>query len=187
MTLVFVDCEASGPCIGKGKLTEFGAVIYKTKKTFYGDMRMKTPYGKMLTMWNFLVFLRDNCPTRPVFVSDNPAFDWQWINYWFHHCFRMNPFGWSARRIGDYYAGLKGNFHRSTDWKKFRKTKHDHNPVNDAMGNVEAFEAMELELKKKLEQEKCRDEIDSLFVEFDPIDMGGTADEYKIPKEVYIS
>ena len=25
-------------------------------------------------------------------------------------------------------------------WKRLRKTAHDHNPVNDAMGNVEAFE-----------------------------------------------
>ncbi len=25
-------------------------------------------------------------------------------------------------------------------WKRFRKTAHDHNPVNDAMGNVEAFD-----------------------------------------------
>jgi hypothetical protein len=25
-------------------------------------------------------------------------------------------------------------------WKQFRKTAHEHNPVNDAMGNVEAFD-----------------------------------------------
>lgn len=174
MTLVFVDCEASGPCIGKGELTEFGAVIHKTKETFYGDMRYKTPYGKMLTMWCFLEFLRDNCPTRPVFVSDNPAFDWQWINYWFHHCFNMNPFGWSARRIGDYYAGLKGNFMKSTDWKKLRETKHDHNPVNDAMGNVEAFDKMQLNLKIKLDEEASLAEIDRIFIKKNPMEIGGT-------------
>ena len=186
MSLVFVDCEASGPCPGKGDLTEFGAVIHKTKKTFYGDMRMKTSYGKMLTMWHFLEFLRDNCESRPVFVSDNPAFDWQWINYYFHHTLKMNPFGWSARRIGDYYAGIKGNFWRSTDWKKLRETKHDHNPVNDAMGNVEAFDKIQLMLKTKLDEEASQEELDRIFIEKIPMDTSGTAD-YVIPKGVYIS
>jgi hypothetical protein len=27
-------------------------------------------------------------------------------------------------------------------WKHLRKTKHDHNPVNDAIGNAEAILAM---------------------------------------------
>ena len=35
------------------------------------------------------------------------------------------------------------------EWKKlYRKTKHDHNPLNDALGNAEALLAMkELGLK----------------------------------------
>jgi len=189
MTLVFIDCEASGPCIGMGELTEFGAVIYKTKKTFYGDMRMKTLFGKMLTMRYFLDWIQENCDSRPVFVSDNPAFDWQWINYWFHHTLGMNPFGWSARRIGDYYAGLKDNFQRSTDWKRLRVTKHDHHPVNDAMGNVEAFEAMQLKLKLKLEkQEKekeAEEDLDKIFINPHPSD-GGTGDYDTYNAEDYI-
>lgn len=28
------------------------------------------------------------------------------------------------------------------EWKRLRITKHDHHPVNDAMGNVEAFARM---------------------------------------------
>ena len=178
MSLVFVDCEASGPCPGMGDLTEFGAVIYKTKKTFYGDLKGKTPFGIGLTFKHFLDWIQENCPTRPVFVSDNPAFDWQWINFYFHHTLGMNPFGWSARRIGDYYAGLKGDFHRSTDWKRLRKTKHDHHPVNDAMGNVEAFEAMELNYK--IDQEKIKDEK-IVKVVFEEPTVGGV-DDY-IPKE----
>jgi hypothetical protein len=180
MSLVFVDCEASGPCPGMGDLTEFGAVIHKTKKTFYGDLRGKTPFGIVLTFKHFLDFIQENCPTRPVFVSDNPAFDWQWINLYFHHTLGMNPFGWSARRIGDYYAGLKGNFNRSTDWKRLRVTKHDHHPVNDAMGNVEAFDKMELNRKTKANKEACKEEIDRIFIEKRPM-TGGTGD-YKMPK-----
>lgn len=77
---------------------------------------------------------------RPLFVSDNPAYDWQFINYYFHLFLGRNPFGHSARRIGDFYAGLTGDFTNSSSWKKLRVTPHDHNPVNDAMGNLEAFE-----------------------------------------------
>jgi hypothetical protein len=54
-----------------------------------------------------------------------------------------NPFGHSGRRIGDYYAGLVGDFRRGQDWQRFRVTPHDHKPVNDAMGNVEAFETIQ--------------------------------------------
>ena len=79
---------------------------------------------------------------KPIFVSDNPAFDWQWINDGFWRTLGRNPFGHSARRIGDFYAGLVGDFTNSSSWKKLRSTPHDHNPVNDAMGNLEAFERL---------------------------------------------
>jgi hypothetical protein len=45
-------------------------------------------------------------------------------------------------RIADFYAGLRGDFYETQDWKRFRITAHDHNPVNDARGNVEAFERL---------------------------------------------
>jgi len=38
---------------------------------------------------------------RPIFISDNPAFDGQWINDVFWCTLSRNPFGHSARRIGD--------------------------------------------------------------------------------------
>lgn len=76
---------------------------------------------------------------RPVFVSDNPAFDWQWIAAGFAVAEIDNPFGHSARRIGDFAAGLEGRFNRSSGWKRLRRTRHDHNPVHDALGNAEAL------------------------------------------------
>jgi hypothetical protein len=75
-------------------------------------------------------------------VSDNPTFDWQWINDSFHRTIGNNPFGYSARRIGDFYAGLIGDFKDVSSWKRLRITKHDHHPVNDSMGNLEAFERL---------------------------------------------
>jgi hypothetical protein len=77
---------------------------------------------------------------RCIFVSDNPAYDFQWINYDVHHAIGRNPFGHSGSRISDFYAGLVGGFGNSQAWKRLRITPHTHQPVNDAMGNVEVFE-----------------------------------------------
>ena len=91
---------------------------------------------------DFAKWLADHVEGRPVFVSDNPAFDWQWINDGFWRTLGYNPFGHSGRRISDFYAGLVGDFYATQDWKRLRITPHDHKPVNDAMGNLEAFERM---------------------------------------------
>ena len=93
----------------------------------------------MSSFADWIFDLHDTYKTRPVFLSDNPAFDWQHINYLFHDTIGTNPFGHSARRIGDFYAGLSNRWRSSSDWKKFRQTKHTHHPLDDAHGNVEAF------------------------------------------------
>jgi hypothetical protein len=53
--------------------------------------------------------------------------------------FGQNPFGHSGRRIADFYAGLVGDFRSTQKWKRLRRTKHDHHPVHDALGNAEAL------------------------------------------------
>lgn len=45
----------------------------------------------------------------------------------------------SGRRIADFYAGLVGDFRSTQKWKRLRRTKHDHHPVHDALGNAEAL------------------------------------------------
>jgi len=167
MSLIFVDCEAWGNSPVTGQLTEFGAVEYKSRKTFHGVVVPGTRPSKdnpavpekkvalIIDEWRAFVqfetwlnqFAGDG---RLIFISDNPAFDWQWINAGFWKHLNRNPFGHSARRIGDFAAGLAGDFYQSSKWKQLRVTKHDHNPVNDAMGNVEAFSALLGQLKLKL-------------------------------------
>lgn len=34
---------------------------------------------------------------------------------------------------------LSGTLRRSPKWKRLRRTKHDHHPVHDALGNAEAL------------------------------------------------
>ena len=50
--------------------------------------------------------------------------------------------GFSAKRIGCVYAGMQKDITKTVQWKKFRVTSHDHNPVNDAKGNAEALMKM---------------------------------------------
>jgi len=156
MALIFVDCEAAGACPLTGQLTEFGAVEYAARLSFHGRILATTPDPKNpaipvptgevieapeLVFRRFDAWLAKLKPPL-VFVSDNPAYDWQWINCGFHQHLGRNPFGFSARRIGDFYAGLKGDWYTKQRWKGLRVTPHTHNPVDDAMGNAEAFERL---------------------------------------------
>jgi hypothetical protein len=135
-----MDTEGANPTATGWTLREFGAVDYDTRVTFHG------PDSSLETFTAFLRWLRalgpSDGPSRLVFVADNPAYDWPPIHWFMHRYFGENPFGHSARRIGDFYAGLVGDFGRSSEWKSLRVTPHDHTPVNDALGNVEAFARM---------------------------------------------
>jgi len=54
----------------------------------------------------------------PVFISDNPAYDWQWIAGMFDRAGMDNPFGHSGRSIGDFWAGLNRNWSDTQGWKR---------------------------------------------------------------------
>lgn len=138
ISLIFVDCEGHGsaPTLNDDNAFEFGAVSYPYRDTFHGIG------GTKETFIAFDKWLLEQGEGRSVFVSDNPAYDWQFINYYFHKHLGHNPFGHSARRISDFYAGLVGDWSKTQGWKKLRVTSHDHNPVHDAMGNLEAFDRL---------------------------------------------
>jgi hypothetical protein len=166
VSFIVVDVEADGPYPPDYSMVCFGAVIIEPTltKTFYGRVK---PISKLWlpnslkvsgisreeheefpevvdTMFEFTEWIAANTQGRPVFISDNPCFDWQFTNYYLHKYTGSNPFGWSGRRIGDMYCGLMKNAY--AQWKHLRKTKHDHNPVNDAMGNAEAVLYMKKEM-----------------------------------------
>jgi len=135
--LIFVDCEGANlEPWGDWPLREFGAVDYATRISFYGEDNSRQTFER------FLAWLEEFDTERMVFISDNPAYDWPPIKWYFMKHDLENPFGHSARRIGDFYAGLTGDFFNASRWKRLRQTPHDHNPVNDALGNAEAFERM---------------------------------------------
>lgn len=166
---IFVDVEALGTSPVNGTMTEFGAVHEKSLKTFHGVLYEGTPdpdnpavpvVGKQLAtdaevVEKFTTWLKEvGGNQRPVFVSDNVAYDWQWVAGMFDKAGVPNPFGHSGRRISDFWAGLNNNWSETQSWKRFRRTKHDHNPVNDAMGNVEAFQEIKRIAKKQRNDSK---------------------------------
>ena len=171
MSWFVVDVEADGPTPGMYNMHEVGVVkVADLSKTFHAKLAPVTPNSQqealevckvkrqiieqyphpLQGMIDFDWFIKENNEGgRPIFVSDNLAFDWSFVNYYFHVFRGRNPFGWSGRRIGDIYSGLVGK--ASQPWKnRYRKTKHDHNPVNDAMGNAEALLAFRDQLGFKV-------------------------------------
>jgi hypothetical protein len=166
MSLIFVDVEATAISPFSGVMTEFGAVEYKSRASFHGVLWEASPdpenpakpklHGKSRSetkQWEHDVMTKfsewlNQFGGRPIFVSDNNGYDSQWVNYCFDKTIGKNPFGHSSRRISDFWAGLQGDWYNTQKWKKYRITPHDHNPVNDAMGNVEAFQKL-LEIAKQ--------------------------------------
>ncbi|RNL82038.1 hypothetical protein [Halostreptopolyspora alba] len=169
--LFLVDVEASAPTPYRGVMTEFGVVGFETRDWFHGHLWDSHPDPEVPARpvaereapgWTTNRLPRHDVATarevftslhewmaqltehddRPVFVSDNPGYDVMWMAEGFDRAGMVNPFGHSARRIGDLAAGLSGNWKNTSEWKKHRRTPHDHNPVNDALGNAEALRAI---------------------------------------------
>lgn len=57
-------------------------------------------------MARFEQWLKANVSDRPMFVADNNGFDWQFINWYFHHFLGRNSFGFSSMNLGSLYKGL---------------------------------------------------------------------------------
>lgn len=158
---IIVDVETDGPIISRNSMICFGAVLFddELKTTFYGECQPELDSEYMpealaisgfsreqtmkfqtanKTMDEFAKWLKEHSKGAPILLSDNNGFDASWINYYFHVYYGSNPFGWSSRRIGDLFAGHKNNMYYR--WKKHRKTKHNHMPVQDCLANCEALQ-----------------------------------------------
>jgi hypothetical protein len=171
MPYVMVDVEADGPIPGDYSMVSLGAVIVEPQldRTFYGKLKPISEKfipealavsgftreetlafdDPQAVIESFARWLADNCKGRMMFISDNNGFDWQFINWYFHHFTGGNPFGFSSTNLGSLYKGFqKDTF---VNFKHLRKTKHTHNPVDDARGNAEALLQMkEMGLKINL-------------------------------------
>jgi hypothetical protein len=171
MSYIMVDIEADGPIPGDYSMVSFGAVVVEPglAREFYGQLRpisdkfvpealAVSGFGREETltfpepegvMRSFAAWIASVGGGRPLFISDNNGFDWQFINWYFHHFTGANPFGFSSTNLGSLYKGLIRD--TTKNFKHLRKTRHTHHPVDDARGNAEALLTMrEMGLKIRL-------------------------------------
>lgn len=168
MSYIMVDVESDGPIPGDYSMISFGAIVVQkdlvSTSTFYGQLKpisdLWIPEALAVSghtreetlgfqdpktvMEQFDEWVRMQGGKRPMFISDNNGFDWMFICWYFHHFLGRNPFGFSSTNLGSLYKGLVKDV--SKNFKHLRKTRHTHNPVDDARGNAEAM----LEINKQM-------------------------------------
>jgi DNA polymerase III epsilon subunit-like protein len=165
MSYVMLDIEADGPIPGDYSMVCFGAIIVEESlnRTFYGKLKpisekwvpealqvsgfsreeTLTFEDPLEVMKRFERWINKETQGKAFFVSDNNGFDWQFVNWYFHHFLGKNPFGHSSTNLGSLYKGLVQDMFQN--FKHLRRTRHTHHPVDDARGNAEAL----LEMSKR--------------------------------------
>src|SRR4051812_19171467 len=105
MSYIVVDVESDGPIPHKYSMVCFGAIVVEPtlSKTFMGKTRPISDlwmpdalaisgysreeheafHDPLQVMQDFGSWLEQHSKGRPIFISDNLAFDWQWINWYF--------------------------------------------------------------------------------------------------------
>ena len=171
MTYVMVDVETDGPIPADYSMICLGAVVVDESldKRFYGQLKPISEqwipdalkisgFSRNQTqqfddpkdvMEKFSAWIEVSCAGTPLFISDNNGFDWQFVNYYFHHFLGNNPFGFSSTNLGSLYKGLVKD--TSKNFKHLRNSAHTHDPLDDAVGNAEALLHMirKMELRSK--------------------------------------
>lgn len=162
MSYVMVDVEADGPIPGDYSMVCFAAIIVETglQRTFYRQLRPISeqwrPQALKISgfsreqtlqfgdpgkaMRDFDNWLEQQNDGRLFFIADNNGFDWQFINWYFHHFLGRNPFGFSSLNLNSLYKGIQRDMFKS--FKHLRQTRHTHHPLDDARGNAEALLTM---------------------------------------------
>ena len=166
MPFIMVDIEADGPIPGDFSMIALGAIVVEPAldRTFAARLRpisdASVPEALAVsgftreqtlgfddpkqTMERFTAWLR-GLRGQPMFVSDNNGFDWMFVCWYLHHFTRGNPFGHSSTNLGSLYKGLVKDARAS--FKHLRRTKHTHDPLDDARGNAEAMLHMRDEMQ----------------------------------------
>ena len=170
MSWFMVDVEADGPIPGDYSMVSFGAIVVEPglERTFYGQLKPISEQwiepalavsgftrdetlafdDPATVMQSFANWVKQQSHGQPMFISDNNGFDWQFINWYFHHFLDRNPFGHSSANLGSLYKGVAKDMF--TSFKHLRRTKHTHHPVDDARGNAEALLRIKDELGLKI-------------------------------------
>jgi ribonuclease T len=167
---ISVDVESSGPIPGDFSLLSIGAcVVGQRDQTFYAELQPLNNNAVLeaLKVTGFDLEQLALTGTRPVdamnkfrdwvlavagegtpvFVGFNAGFDWSFVNWYFHHFVRDNPFGFAPLDIKSYFMGRNGCHWKDTKSSRipsdFQPDKQGtHNALVDALSQAEMFEKM---------------------------------------------
>lgn len=170
MSYFLIDVETDGPIPGDYSLLSLGAIVVEPSlsQTFYGEIQpisdqwnpealkvsgftreqTLTFADPKVTIARLADWIQASSQGKPFFISDNNGFDWQFVNWYFHHFLGSNPFGHTSTNLGSLYKGLvKDTF---VNFKHLRRTKHTHHALDDARGNAEALLRLKEEFGLKI-------------------------------------
>ena len=170
-TYICVDVETAGPYPGQYALLSIGACLVEDeRRTFYIELQPDRPESTSdalaISGLSLDVLKESGIPPRealaafadwvqkivpnghiPVFVAFNAAFDWMFVNDYFHRYLGYNPFGHSALDIKAYFMGQMGVSWMETSMKhistQLLEERHlSHNALRDAQDQAEVFRHM---------------------------------------------
>lgn len=167
---ISIDVEADGPIPGDFSMSSLGAVVAEPAlgRTFYRELRPITdrfvPEAAAVSKLDRAKLLAEGADPaavmrefaewaevaagrgrRPVAVFFNATFDWQFVNWYFHHFLGRNPFGISGLDIKALYMGTLGlprwgqASKRNFDSAFLSGRAHSHNALDDAKEQAEIF------------------------------------------------
>jgi ribonuclease T len=171
---ISVDIETAGPIPGEYSMLSLGACqIDKTDLNFYVELRPITekfnteamnvvgktlsdfkecgvePLEAMSKFNDWLATIKNE--NEIVFVGFNAAFDWSFVNWYFHYYLGANPFGFGGVDIKSFYMGISG-----CSWADSRSSRipdslkgsspHTHNALDDAIEQAEMFRQMRFKI-----------------------------------------
>ncbi len=171
---ICVDVETSGPVPGDYSLLSIGAcTVFEPRQTFYIELQPinenSTPEASQVHRLSFEHLMEVGVPPEQamvrfeawlqglsspgknlLFVAFNAPFDWMFVNYYFHHYLRHNPFGHAAIDIKAFYMGLTGRPWAETSWRyidqKYKVEQAEdqltHHALQDALDQAELFKKM---------------------------------------------
>lgn len=164
MSFISIDIEADGPIPGDYSMIALAAVIVEEglTRSFYrtlcpiseryserslkvcGFSREQTQSFSppRIVMHSFYDWIAAQGGNNPFFVSDNNGFDWQFVNWYFHHFVGDNPFGFSSTNLVSLFKGLRKDMY--AQFSHFRG-HNSHNALEDARCNARAL----IEMSKK--------------------------------------
>ncbi len=155
MAFIMVDTEADGPIPGDYSMIALAAVrvepslenrfhttLSPVSETWVPNMLAAAGYSREQTlafeppaaaMNAFKQWLSSLGTDNLFFISDNNGFDWQFVNWYFHHFTGANPFGFSSTNMLSLFQGLCKDMYRQ---QKQRARKRLHDPLQEVCENA---------------------------------------------------